>query len=221
MKSILTAALALACPASVYATVIVRTDLRPPLSGFYLPGQTVSFDAYVENADPSQSVRLNAFTVRIDGQGFGDAPGLPRFLTPPPGPRGFVRYPLSSAGHPYVFADYLDQPDSYPEDPTADVSDADTVVITAALPGLDQGAEIGAAHSGLARLSIVIPPDAVPGRYPIDVVDAWTGMGYAAGDFPVAGQDTSIVIFPEPATLCLPCVAAPAALRRPRARRRL
>ena len=71
-------------------------------------------------------------------------------------------------------------------------------------------------RNGLARFSIVIPQDAAPGRYPIDFVEANVSLGYAAGNFPVVGQDTFIVIVPEPAALCLPAIAFLAALRRPR-----
>jgi hypothetical protein len=169
MRSIIAAALVVAFPASVYATVIIKTDLEPPLSGVYLPGQTVSFDTYLENTDPAQNEHLDAFTIVIKAQGFGAAPGVPRFVIPPPEANsGDIRFPLPGPSHPYVFTDYLaSEPLAYPVDPGTRLSDAGTVVLIASLPRSDEEADIGPARNGVARLSVVIPPDAVPGRYPI------------------------------------------------------
>jgi hypothetical protein len=222
MRNVLATFLVLACPALVHAAIIVKTDLQLPLSGFYLPGQVVEFDAYAESTDPSQDEKLNAFTFLVEGRGFGAAGGRPRFEIPPIGPRGNIRYPQPSAAHPYVFGDYLlSEPDAYPEDPTNYLSDVDTVVVTASVPRDDQHADIGPARSGLARFRIVIPQDAVPGRYPIEFDRAYLAIGTAGDPIPVSGQDTFIVVFPEPAALGVLCVAALAALRRPAKRIRV
>src|SRR4051812_19467061 len=220
MRSMFAAALVMACPAWVYATVIVKTDLEPPPGGVYLPGQTVDFDVYLENTDPAHHDRVNVFTIVIEGPGFGIGPGLPHFLIPPADIHsGIIRYPLPSASHPYLFTDHLGDSNGnpYPEDFTNTISDADSVALIASLADLP-GVEITSSRNGLARLSVVIPPDAVPGRYPIEIGHDTLALGWDFGPVPEAqGQDAFIVVVPEPsAAAMLPLLAATALTRRHR-----
>ena len=136
MRTFLGAIVAALCvgPASVFAVVFVQTDLQHPLSGFFLPGQTVSFDVYATTDEPATNERANAFTIAVVGRGFGDAPGLPRFVIPAAGPEpGTIHFPLPSAAHPYLFGEHLDLPDADPHDPSSGLSDADTVAVAGAI----------------------------------------------------------------------------------------
>lgn len=118
-------------------------------------------------------------------------------------------------GHPYVFGAYPGNP---PTDP-AQLSDYNTVFLSAALDGAGQEVNISEFLNGIAKVRVVSPPNRPAGFYPILVDPSLLSLGSAGPSIvaiPLGGGGIGTI--PEPASLGIPAGAALVVLRRRRGR---
>jgi hypothetical protein len=173
--------------------------------------KTVTIDVFATNPDAAENERLNAYTISVEAPTFGGA-NKPRFVIP-----GSFAFPDSSAAHPYVFAAF---PGNGPVDP-AGLSDADTVLLSAALGGTGQEANISETLNGFAQLTIMVPEGTLPGEYAITIPQPEQGgflsLGSAGASITAIGAPGILtVVVPEPASLGLVAIGGLLALRRRR-----
>ena len=172
------------------------------------PGETVTVEVFGENPDVAENERLNAFTIALNAPTFGPPGGdRPWFVVPPD---GVFAEPTA---HPYIFGDFPGNP---PTDP-AQLSDYQTVFLSAALGGAGQEADLTGTRNGFAKVSIFVPDDVLPGFYPVSIDPDFLALGSAGATLIAVPLDVGGIIFiPEPTAAALFTVAGVLAIRRRR-----
>jgi MYXO-CTERM domain-containing protein len=207
MRAILLGAVAALglCPAIASAVVTVQPE-RVTAN----PGQTVQLDVFATNPDAAENERLNAYTIELVAPTFS-ASGI-HFVLPAANADGTISYPDSSAAHPYVFGAFAG---NGPVDP-AGLSDFQTVLLSAALGGTGQEANISDALNGFARVSVIVPANTPAGFYPINLDPGFLSLGSAGTSIVATPGVGGVTVTPEPGTFGLIAIGGLLALRRRR-----
>jgi hypothetical protein len=217
MRSLFIASLAalVLWPAAALAVVTVQ-----PESVTAAPNgrdQIVTFEVFATNPNDSENERLNAYTISLEAPTFGATGNAPRFIIPPADQLTGVISFAEPTAHPYVFGDY---PGNGPVDP-AGLSDFNTVLLSAALGGTGQEANISNNRNGFAKIQVLIPAGMPAGLYPINIPQPAEGgflsLGSAGTQIVAVGAPGLIGPLPEPAAAGVLASLGALALRRRRA----
>jgi hypothetical protein len=204
------AALAL-WPAATRAVVTVRPEVTNVVQSG--ADQIATIEVFATNPDDAENERLNAYTISLEAPTFRATGNAPRFIIPPADPASGVIAFAEPTAHPYVFGAF---PGNGPVDP-AGLSDFDTVLLSAALGGTGQEANLSNNLNGFARIQVLIPAGTPEGVYPINIPQPAEGgflsLG-SAGTSIVAIGAPGLIFTPEPCTLGLLAPLGLLALRR-------
>jgi hypothetical protein len=212
MRTRLFAALAVLTLWPVAASAVVTVQ---PEFGYWVPrtDQIVTIEIFATNPDAAENERLNAFTIALEAPSFRESGNsAPRFVIPPADPVTGAIWFAEPTWHPYVFGAY---PGNGPVDP-AGLSDFDTVLLSAALGGAGQEADINDSRNGFAKVSVFIPADMPYGFYAITLNPSFLSLGGAGAPITAVPGVGGFVYLPEPAAACLVASVGLLALRRRR-----
>jgi hypothetical protein len=197
------------CPAAIASAVVTvkpeNVTVTPNGSD-----QTVSIEVFATNPDDSENERLNAYTISLDAPTFAASGNAPHFIIP----SSFAF--ADPTAHPYVFAAF---PGNGPVDP-AGLSDFKTVLLSAALGGTGQEANISNNLNGFAKIQVMVPAGTPAGVYPINIPQPAEGgflsLGSAGPSIVAVGAPGLLTVAPEPGSLGLIAIGGLLALRRRR-----
>jgi hypothetical protein len=209
MRSILLgAAVALGlAPTLALASVSINVDKVTALPS--ATEQTVFVDVFGVDLPPEENELLNVFTIAINGVGF--SPTGVRFQLPTGATFPGATY--KPTAHKFVFRDQ-----GFELEPglTNVSSTASRIQVSSEAIGPEDVANLTPANNGFIRLPIIIPANAT-GFFPINVDLTSSQLGGAGAPIvTVLGEQGSVTIVPEPASLGLIVLGGLLTLRRRR-----
>ena len=172
--------------------------------------QTVFVDVFGVDAAPDENELLNVFTIAINGVGF--TPTGVRFQLPTGATFPSATY--KPTAHKFVFRDQ-----GFELEPglTNISSTASRIQVSSETIGPEDVANLTDANNGFIRLPIIIPANTGPGVFPINVDLTSSQLGGAVAPIVTTlGQQGSVTIIPEPASLGLIVLGGLLTLRRRR-----